>query len=174
MPVPAGLAIDSDGNLYVADTLNDRIEIFDGDGKFIRTFGKAGDGPGYFARPKGVAIDSDGHIWVADGMQDRVQVFNQEAQLLISFGGHGLLPGMFQGIVDIMIDKQNRVFTSEIFPGRVQQFRYVTDAEAEQLRKEKEAAREKRIGAAGKEPGPAVVPITPPAPQVQAAAPPSK
>ncbi|MFY9947044.1 MAG: SMP-30/gluconolactonase/LRE family protein [Candidatus Sulfotelmatobacter sp.] len=171
---PGGLAIDGDGNLYVADTLNDRIEIFDGDGKFIRTFGKAGDGPGYFARPKGVAIDSDGHIWVADGMQDRVQVFNQEAQLLISFGGHGLLPGMFQGIVDIMIDKQNRVFTSEIFPGRVQQFRYVTDAEADQLRKEKEAAREKRIGAAGKEPGPAVVPITPPPSQVQAAAPPSK
>ncbi len=166
---PGGLAIDSDGNLYVADTLNDRIEIFDGDGKFIRAFGKAGDGPGYFARPKGVAIDSDGHIWVADGMQDRVQVFNQEAQLLISFGGHGLLPGMFQGIVNIMIDKQNRVFTSEIFPGRVQQFRYVTDAEAEQLRKEKEAAREKRIGAAGN--GPAAVPIAPPAPL---AAPPSK
>ncbi|MGB7603225.1 MAG: SMP-30/gluconolactonase/LRE family protein [Candidatus Sulfotelmatobacter sp.] len=166
---PGGLAIDSDGNLYVADTLNDRIEIFDGDGKFIRTFGKAGDGPGYFARPKGVAIDSDGHIWVADGMQDRVQVFNQEAQLLISFGGHGLLPGMFQGIVDILIDKQNRVFTSEIFPGRVQQFRYVTDAEAEQLRKDKEAAREKRIGASGN--SPAVVPITPPAPLVQAAAP---
>ncbi len=165
---PAGLAVDSDGNLYVADTLNNRIEIFDGDGKFIRTFGKAGDGPGYFARPKGVAIDSDDHIWVADGMQDRVQVFNQEAQLLISFGGHGLLPGMFQGIVDIAIDKQNRVFTSEIFPGRVQQFRYVTDAEAEQLRKEKEAAREKKAGAADKQTAPVSTPTA------QAAAPPSK
>ena len=144
---PSGLAVDREGNLYVADTLNNRIEIFDGDGKFVTTFGKSGDGPGYFARPKGVAIDSDNHIWVVDGMQDRVQVFNQEAQLLISFGGHGLLPGMFQGIVGIVIDKNNRVFTSEIFPGRVQQFRYVTDAEAEQARKEKEAAREKRAGA---------------------------
>ena len=86
---PAGLAVDQEGNLYVADTLNNRIEIFDGDGKFVSTFGKAGDGPGYFSRPKGVAIDGDGHIWVVDGMQDRVQVFNQEAQLLISFGGHG-------------------------------------------------------------------------------------
>ena len=144
---PGGLAVDADGNLYVADTLNNRIEIFDGDGKFISTFGKAGDGPGYFARPKGVAIDSDNHIWVVDGMQDRVQVFSQEKQLLISFGGHGLLPGMFQGLVGITIDKQNRVFTSEIFPGRVQQFRYVTDAEAEQMRKEKEAAREKKTSA---------------------------
>lgn len=156
---PTGLAVDGDGNLYVADTLNNRIEIFDADGKFISTFGKAGDGPGYFARPKGVAIDTDGHIWVADGMQDRVQVFNKDAQLLISFGGHGLLPGQFQGIVNIATDKNNRVFTSEIYPGRVQQFRYVTDAEAEQLGKERQEQREKKAGAAQKE----VTPIAAPA-----------
>ena len=147
---PSGLAVDADGNLYVCDTLNNRIEIFDADGKFIRTFGKSGDGPGYFARPKGVAIDSDNHIWVADGMQDRVQVFNQETQLLITFGGHGILPGQFQGLVSIASDNQNRIFTSEIYPGRVQQFRYVTDSEAEKLKKEKEEQREKKAGATDK------------------------
>jgi sugar lactone lactonase YvrE len=145
---PTGLAVDAEGNLYVCDTLNDRIEVFDADGKFVSTYGKNGDGPGYFSRPKGVAIDSDGHIWVADGMQDRVQVFNNEWQLLITFGGHGLLPGQFQGLVNIMIDKNNRVFTSEIFPGRVQQFRYVTDAEADQLKKEREEKREQKKAAA--------------------------
>jgi DNA-binding beta-propeller fold protein YncE len=165
---PSGLAVDRDSDLYVADTLNNRIEIFDGDGNFISTFGKAGDGPGYFSRPKGVAIDSDDHIWVVDGMQDRVQVFNRDAQLLISFGGHGLLPGQFQGLVGITIDKMNRVFTSEIFPGRVQQFRYVTDAEADQLRKEKDASREKKAGASDKDPAPAAAPTT------QAKAPPAK
>ncbi len=154
---PTGLAVDQDGNLYVSDTMNNRIEIFDADGKFVSTFGKAGDGPGYFARPKGVAIDSDGHIWVADGMQDRVQVFNQQAQLLISFGGHGLLPGQFQGLVGVATDKNNRVFTSEIYPGRVQQFRYVTDAEAKQLRKDREEQRLKNA-AGSKE----IIPVTPP------------
>jgi sugar lactone lactonase YvrE len=160
---PSGLAVDADSNLYVADTLNNRIEIFDADGKFIRAFGKNGDGPGYFARPKGVAVDGDGHIWVADGMQDRVQVFDQEDQLLISFGGHGLLPGQFQGLVGIAVDKMNRVFTSEIFPGRVQQFRYVTDAEAEQLKKDKEAQRKQKAGAAHE-----VTPIAAPAPATPA------
>jgi sugar lactone lactonase YvrE len=155
---PTGLAVDPDGNLYVCDTLNNRIEIFDADGKFISSFGKAGDGPGYFSRPKGVAIDNDGHIWVADGMQDRVQVFNQEDHLLISFGGHGLLPGQFQGLVGIATDKNNRVFTSEIYPGRVQQFRYVTDAEAEQARKDREEQRAKKA-AGNKE----IVPVAPPA-----------
>ena len=155
---PTGVAVDQEGDLYVADTLNNRIEVFDADGKFISTFGKAGDGPGYFARPKGVAVDGDGHIWVADGVQDRVQVFNKDAQLLISFGGHGLLPGQFQGLVGITVDKMNRVFTSEIFPGRVQQFRYVSDAEAEQLSKERAEQREKKVGTSEKDATPVATP----------------
>ncbi len=105
--------MDAEGNLYVCDTLNDRIEVFDPDGKFISTYGKKGR-PRLFCSPKGIAIDGDGHIWVADGVQDRVQVFDTEWQLLIIFGGHGLLPGQFQGLVNIAIDNNNRVFTSEI------------------------------------------------------------
>jgi len=128
---PQGVALDSDGNVYVTDTLNNRVEIFDADGNFISLFGKHGDGPGYLARPKGIAVDSDGHIWVADEMQDRLQVFNREGQLLTYIGtGHGELPGQFKTLVGVAIDKQNRVFTTEQEPGRMQMFRYVTDADA--------------------------------------------
>jgi len=159
---PTGLAVDEDGNLYVCDTLNNRIEVFDADGAFIRAYGKNGDAPPNFARPKGIAIDSDGHIWVADGVQSRVQVFSQEWQLLISFGGYGYLPGQFSGLVNITSDnKRNRIITSEIFPGRVQEFRYITDAEAEQLSKE----REKQRTSSDTKPkeGPAAAAATPPA-----------
>jgi DNA-binding beta-propeller fold protein YncE len=128
---PQGVALDQDGNVYVTDTLNNRVEIFDADGNFISTFGKNGDGPGYFARPKGIAVDSDGHIWVADEVQDRLQVFNREGGLLTYIGqGHGNLPGQFKALVGVAIDKQNRVFTTEQYPGRMQMFRYVTDPEA--------------------------------------------
>jgi sugar lactone lactonase YvrE len=128
---PEGVAVDKEGNIYVTDTLNNRVESFDPEGTFISTFGKAGDGPGYFFRPKGIAVDCDGNIWVADQMQDRLQVFNREGRLLTYIGvGHGGLPGQFKALVGVAIDKQNRVFTSEQYPGRVQEFRYVTDAEA--------------------------------------------
>jgi DNA-binding beta-propeller fold protein YncE len=139
---PQGVAVDKDGNVYVTDTLNDRVEIFDADGTFISTFGKPGDGPGYFARPKGIAIDGDGHIWIADEMQDRLQVFNKEGRLLTWIGtGHGELPGQFKALIGVAIDKQNRVFTTEQYPGRLQMFRYVTDEEAaaEKTKRDEEA-----------------------------------
>jgi len=129
---PQGVALDGEGNVYVTDTLNNRVEIFDADGNFISQFGKHGDGPGYFARPKGIAVDADGHIWVADEMEDRLQVFDREGDLLTYIGsGHGELPGQFKALVGVAIDKKNRVFTTEQFPGRLQEFRYVTDAEAD-------------------------------------------
>jgi len=138
---PSNVAVDKEGNVYVTDTLNNRVEIFDADGKFISWFGKHGDGPGYFARPKGIAVDCDGHIWVVDQYQDRVQVFNREGQLLTYLGDHGNYPGQFASAVGIAIDKNNRVFVTDQYPARLQMFRYVTDAEAEaeKQRREQEA-----------------------------------
>jgi len=145
--LPTNVAVDQQGNVYVTDTLNNRVESFDADGNFIGQFGKAGDGPGYFARPKGIAIDCDGHIWVADEVQNRVQVFDPSGRLLIYFGGLGWYPGQFQALYGIAYDsKHNRVITSEQFPGRVQVFQYVTDAEA--------AAEKARRGAGSETPAP--------------------
>jgi len=149
--LPTGVAVDKDGNVYVTDTLNNRVESFDADGVFISQFGKAGDGPGHFARPKGIAVDGDGHIWVADEIQDRVQVFDKQARLLIYFGGPGFYPGQFNALYGITFDNaSNRIITSEQLPGRVQVFRYVTDAEAaaEKARRDAEQKTPKAAGPA--------------------------
>jgi len=122
--LPTNVAVDKDGNLFVTDTLNNRVEVFDAEGNFISEFGKAGDGPGHFARPKGIAVDCDGHIWV-----------DREGCLLIYFGEQGPYPGQFQAAYGIAIDQHNRVIVSEQFPGRVQTFQYVTDAQADDARK---------------------------------------
>ena len=140
---PTNAAVDKDGNLYVTDTWNDRVEIFDADGNFIRTFGKNGDGPGRFTRPKGIAVDVDGHIWVADAVQDRLQIFTNEGQLLMVIGQHGTFPGQFQALAGLTIDHKNRVFTSEQFQARVQMFQYITDAEAKAETERRKAQDEK-------------------------------
>jgi sugar lactone lactonase YvrE len=180
---PTNVAVDKDGNLYVTDTLNDRVEEFDADGGFIRAFGKNGDGPGDFTRPKGIAIDCDGHVWVADAGTNRVQVFTPEGDLRLIFGGFGWLPGQFQALTGITIDSKNRVFTSEQLLGRVQMFRYVTNAEA-QVEYDRRAAAAKQAADARKKasdaapsasPAPAEAkPATEPAPDTKPAAPPAQ
>ncbi len=144
--VPTNVAVDADANLYVSDTYNNRIEIFDADGNFIREFGKAGDRPGTFSRPKGIAVDADGHVWVADAVEDRVQCFTPDGQLLIWMGGHGVLPGQFRTLAGLYIDKNNRIFTTEQYPGRVQMFRYFTDDEAKAELAKRKAEADKSKG----------------------------
>lgn len=135
---PSNVAVDKEGNVCVSDTMNNRVQIFDADGRFISKFGKAGDGPGDFARPKGVAIDSDNHIWVADAFTNRVQIFDHEGHLLAFFGTGGDLPGQFGVPSGVYVDKQNRAFVTEQLQGRLQVFRYFTDAEAKATKDERE------------------------------------
>jgi sugar lactone lactonase YvrE len=142
--VPTNVAVDADANLYVTDMYNNRVEIFDADGNFIRAWGIQGDRPGTFSRPKGIAIDSDGHVWVADAVQDILQCYTADGQFLMWMGGHGLFPGQFRALTGLYIDKNNRIFTSEQYPGRVQMFRYFTDDEARAQIKQRLADAEKK------------------------------
>jgi DNA-binding beta-propeller fold protein YncE len=137
MAKPTNVTVDNKALVYVSDTLNNRIQVFDADGNFIRMWGKAGDVAGYFARPKGLSIDVDGHIWVADAFLNYVQIFDQEGHLLGYLGGGGTYPGQFSVPADVFVDqKTNRVFVTDQFPGRLQVFRYVTDEEAKVLKDE--------------------------------------
>lgn len=145
---PFAAAVDKEGNLYVSDMLNNRVQVFDADGNFVRSWGKIGDAAGQFGRPKGIAVDSDGHIWVADQALDRVTIFGNKGELLLAFGTHGKIASQFKGLVGITIDKANRVFTLEQYPtGKVQIFRYITQAEAQAEFERRQAEREKKAAA---------------------------
>lgn len=125
---PTNIAIDSrNGNIAVVDTQNFRIQIFDKDGNFIRKFGKIGDRPGMFARPKGVGIDSEGHIYVSDAAFNNVQIFNDLGQLLLYFGGAGYAESQFRLIAGIYIDENDKIVIADGFSGRVQTFQYISE-----------------------------------------------
>jgi uncharacterized protein (TIGR03663 family) len=72
---PRGLATDGQSNLYVADTKNNRIQVFDANGQFVRSMGVAGSADGQLKEPCGVAVDADGSVIVADTWNHRVARF---------------------------------------------------------------------------------------------------
>ncbi len=101
---PVSLGADGQGDIYVSDMINFRLQKFDRDGKFLMTIGRLGDRPGGFSRPKGVAVDREGLIYVVDAGFNNVQIFNQKKDLMLFFGGLGNLPGRMYLPAKVVID----------------------------------------------------------------------
>ena len=74
---PEGIAVDpSSGNVFVADTANNRIQVFSSNGTFITAWGKFGLVDGNFAYPEDIAVGQQGNVYVADTANNRIQVFS--------------------------------------------------------------------------------------------------
>jgi len=127
---PTYLAVDQASNLYVSDTMNARVQQFDPDGNYVRTFGERGDAWGMFDRPKGVALDSFGNLYVVDSGWSNVQIFNPKGEVLLFFGGRGPVPGMLKNPTAIAIDPGNRIYVADFINHRVNVYQLVnTSAE---------------------------------------------
>lgn len=94
--MPAAIAVDAGGNVYVLDTGNNRIQKFSADGKFLASIGRFGQGPGEFNYPSWLDIDSAGNLYVTDPFNERVQVLKPDGSDLrtIKFSG-GRLGNIF-------------------------------------------------------------------------------
>lgn len=122
---PTNIFVDKAGLLYITDSMNFRVEVFDRDGKFISEFGRYGDGSGDFSKPKGVAVDSDGNIYVVDAQFDNVQIFNKGGQLLLGFGKTGRRKGEMLLPSGIFIDEKDKIYVADSYNNRVQIFQYL-------------------------------------------------
>ena len=77
---PNGLRVSKNNELYVCDGNNNRIQVFDLDLNFKRSFGKKGNGKGQFDSPADVDFDSTGNIYVTDEYNHRIQIFSPNSE----------------------------------------------------------------------------------------------
>ncbi len=93
---PTDVAVDRNGFVYVVDTGNHRVQKFDAELKFVKSWGAFGPHPGFFAFPEGIDCFED-RLYVVDTDNHRVQVFDLEGALLYEWGLHALAPREGEG-----------------------------------------------------------------------------
>ena len=100
---PAGVAVASDGSVYVAEFNNNRIQKFTSDGVFVSQWGTYGSGDGEFDDPFGVAVASDGSVYVADWENNRIQKFTADGVGDSQWGTDGSGHGGFDGTLGVAV-----------------------------------------------------------------------
>src|SRR5262249_17234329 len=104
----------SNGDVYVAESHTDvtdpnlvgRISVFDRNGKFLRTIGKAGTGPGEFRTPHALEFDSRGRLVVADRHNHRIQILTKDGRFVAEYDDFGRTSGL-------AIDRKDVTYTSD-------------------------------------------------------------
>ena len=121
-----------DGLVYVCDRVNDRIQVFRPDGKYVKEMFIAKN-----TKAAGsvwdIAFSKDPqqkYIYLTDGQNDRIYIILRDTlQVLTSFGDGGRYPGQFFGVHSIAVDSQGNIYTTETYEGkRIQKFVYKGEA----------------------------------------------
>jgi DNA-binding beta-propeller fold protein YncE len=118
---PNALTVDKEGNIYVVDTGNQRIQVFSGDGKFLRNINGSKDGKGssVFVNPRGIGIDSRGIVYVVNNLTHFVYGFNEKGEKVFEFGGMGDSNEQFYLPNGLFVDDNDQVYITDTLNQRL-------------------------------------------------------
>lgn len=116
---PIGVVVDQEGNIYVTDSAQDRVIVYNQNGDYKYTLNKRGQ----FKQPTGIAInESLGRIYIVDTHKHNVTVMDKNGDILFEFGQRGSNDGEFNYPGNIYVDKHGMVYVSDTLNFRVQIF----------------------------------------------------
>jgi DNA-binding beta-propeller fold protein YncE/ABC-type spermidine/putrescine transport system permease subunit II len=119
---PEGIGTAPDDRLFVADSCNHRVQVFDRAGRFLSAFGAAGSDAGQMSYPYDVRIDALGTIFVCEFGNSRVQVFDRKLKPVETIGGSGGEPGHMHNPWAIALDSRGNLYVADSGNHRVQKF----------------------------------------------------
>ena len=120
---PNNLAIDAQDRLWVVDSCNHRVKIFDTHGdkpKLVKMWGEEGTAPGQMRYPYDLVLDGEGNVYVTEFGNHRVQKFTEDGKSLCVYGGPGREAGQFYQPWALALDSHGRLFVLDSYNHRVQ------------------------------------------------------
>lgn len=120
---PVDVVRDREENIYVVDQGNNRIQVLDRRGRFLREWGGRGFSPGFFDTPTAIAIDrAGGSLFVVDAGNHRIQKFDLRGKFLSSLGRLGSSDGDFNRPMDLALDRNGNLYVADAGNHRIQKF----------------------------------------------------
>ncbi|HET7417267.1 MAG TPA: NHL repeat-containing protein [Solirubrobacterales bacterium] len=116
---PSGMAVDSAGNIWVADKGHDRLQEISPSGAIIRQVGQRGSAPGQLREPYGVAVTGLGHLLVTDGLNHRVQLLDAQGDFLRMVGSG---PAAYGLPTELAVGPNNAAFVVDSEGNKVQKW----------------------------------------------------
>lgn len=133
---PLDADFDTDGNLFVLDALNARVQRFRWDGaqyQYVSEFGERGTASGSFQIPKSLAITPSGHVYVTDALSHKVVVFDRDGKFLLIFGGKFIAgdgkfsPGGLYLPGGIAADERDGIWVADTLNRMIHHFQYLNE-----------------------------------------------
>jgi sugar lactone lactonase YvrE len=138
---PHGVAVDSNGNVYVSERSGLRIQKFDSDGNFITKWGSEGIGDGQFTHLHDIAVGPGGSgnqtqslssnenastnnefVYTTDAENFNVQKFTSDGQFITKWGSEGTADGQFGGLESLDVDSEGNVYVADSGNEKIQKF----------------------------------------------------
>jgi DNA-binding beta-propeller fold protein YncE len=113
---PSGLWVSQSGLIYVADTFNHRIQVFDADGNSLKIWTHS------FFGPRDVVGDNNGKVYVVDTGNHKIEVFDTNGNFIKAIGEHGTSEGKFDEPVGCAVDSKGLLYVSDSNNNRIEKF----------------------------------------------------